>query len=160
MLVLGIDPGLVTTGYGLVVQKKGRFEGVKYGTIKPPAKRPIAMRLNYLFENITVLIEQHKPDILSVEDTFYGKNIKTALLLGQARGAIILAGARQNLACFEYSPRKVKQSVTGNGAATKEQVQFMIKSILGLRELPAPIDASDALALAVCHHNQNSGAGL
>lgn len=156
MRVIGLDPGLGTTGYGILDWTAGQITVVDFGVIRPPAKKALSVRLNTLFTEIMALLKKYNPDQLAVEDTFYGKNVKTALLLGQARGVLLLAGEQQKLSCAEYSPRKIKQSAVGNGAATKEQVQFMIKSILKLRELPEPIDASDALAVALCHINQLS----
>ena len=155
MRVIGIDPGLITTGIG-VIDKVGNSTRYQYhGTIKPPAKKTLPERLNYLFTKTMDTIGRFQPDVVAIEDTFHGKNIKTAVLLGQARGVLLLAGFQSQIPCIEYAPRKVKQSVVGNGGATKEQVQFMVKAILGLNELPTPIDASDALAIALCHLHQN-----
>ncbi len=155
MRVIGIDPGLGVTGYGILDRNSTGIAIHHYGIIRPPQKKSLSERLDYLFGAAMKLIHEHQPDVLSIEDTFYGKNIKTALLLGQARGVLMLAGSQSDIPCFEYAPRKVKQSVVGNGAATKEQVQFMVKSILKLKELPQPLDASDALAIALCHLHQN-----
>ncbi len=155
MRVIGLDPGLGTTGYGIIDSSGGKLTVVKYGVVRPPVKNALQKRLNTLFTEVMALIKTYSPDQLAVEDTFYGKNIKTALLLGQARGVLLLTGEQSGLQCSEYSPRKIKQAVTGNGAATKEQVQFMVKSILKLPQLPEPIDASDALAIALCHINQS-----
>ncbi len=154
MRVIGIDPGLIITGIGIVDQAGNDIKYHHHGTIKPPAKKPLAERLDFLFTSIMEAIKQYQPDVVAIEDTFHGKNIKTAVLLGQARGVLMLAGAQTKTPCFEYAPRKIKQSVVGNGAATKDQVQFMVKSILHLKELPTPIDASDALAIAICHLHQ------
>ncbi|MFH1853531.1 MAG: crossover junction endodeoxyribonuclease RuvC [Candidatus Neomarinimicrobiota bacterium] len=157
MRVIGIDPGLGVTGFGILDRNNNRIEVKHFGTIRPPAGRPLAERLHYLFDNIMKLIAEYQPQVLAVEDTFHGKNIRTALLLGQARGVLLLAGARSGITCCEYAPRKVKQSVTGNGAATKEQVQYMVKAMLKLDKLPTPIDASDALAVGLCHLHQEKG---
>ncbi len=155
MRVIGIDPGLSVTGIG-VIEKAGNSIRYQYhDAIKPPAKKGLAERLDYLYTKTIEMIDRFRPDVVAIEDTFHGKNIKTAVLLGQARGVLMLAGYKSQIPCIEYAPRKVKQSVVGNGAATKEQVQYMVKSILGLKELPTPIDASDALAIALCHIHQN-----
>ena len=116
----------------------------------------LADRLGYLFDEITILIDKYKPEILAIEDTFYHKNFKSAMLLGQARGTIILAGFKKNIPCAEFAPKKIKKSVVGNGNASKEQVQYMVKNILQLDKLPKPLDSSDALAIGLCYLNQNS----
>jgi crossover junction endodeoxyribonuclease RuvC len=112
-------------------------------------------RLGYLYDEISLLLDKYKPNMLAVEDTFYSKNFKSAMLLGQARGAIILAGYSSKISCIEFSPKKVKKSVVGNGNASKEQVQYMVKNILQLDQLPSPFDSSDALAIGLCYLNQN-----
>ncbi len=154
MRVIGIDPGLSITGIGILDENENKIGLCHYGTIKAPAREPLEARLDYIFNNAMELIRKYQPDELAVEDSFYGKNAKTAILLGQARGVLMLAGAQSKIPCFEYAPRKVKQSVVGNGAATKEQVQYMVKSILKMPTLPKPLDASDALAIGICHLHQ------
>ncbi len=155
MKVIGIDPGLSTTGFGILIQNQAQIRSVCYGTIKPPVKESLAIRLKYLHDEILKIFKTYQPETLAIEDTFYQKNVKSALTLGQARGILLFAGANFGIPCAEYSPRKVKKSVVGNGAATKEQVQFMVQRILNLSELPTPLDASDALAIGICHLNQN-----
>lgn len=155
MRVIGIDPGLTATGYGILDEEKGKVAARSYGVIRPPTDKPLAERLDHLFENISKIIGECRPDILAIEDTFHQKNFKSALLLGQARGVIILAAARLQVPCVEYAPRKVKQSVVGNGNATKEQVQYMVSQILQLKKKPSPLDSSDALAVGLCYLNQN-----
>ncbi len=155
MRVIGVDPGLVVTGFGIIDKKDNTISAHSYGTIRPPKGVQLADRLGYLFDEITVLIDKYKPEILAVEDTFYHKNFKSAMVLGQARGMIILAGYRQNIQCVEFAPKKIKQSVVGNGNASKEQVQYMVKNILHLDKLPTPLDSSDALAIGLCYLNQN-----
>ncbi|RMF10532.1 MAG: crossover junction endodeoxyribonuclease RuvC [Candidatus Neomarinimicrobiota bacterium] len=154
MRVIGVDPGLGITGFGIIEQQGQQLQSICYGTVRPPTKFSLPLRLKYLFDEIMQLCQEYRPDILSIEDTFYQKNVKAALSLGQARGTVLLAGAIYGIPCKEYSPRKVKNSVTGNGAATKEQVQFMVQRILNLPEKPTPLDASDALAIALCYLNQ------
>ena len=154
MKILGIDPGLVQTGYGIITFKDNNPKTVDYGVIKPSASNALANRLLTIFEDVGEIINMHKPSIFSIEDVFYGKNAKSALRLGQARGAAMVAAASVGLSIHEYSARKIKQAVTGNGNAHKEQVQFMVKATLKMDKLPEPIDASDALATALCHFQQ------
>ena len=154
MKILGIDPGLVQTGFGVISVKGSNFSLVDYGIIKPDSKADLSNRLLTIHQDITSIIDNYFPNIVVIEDIFYGKNIKSALKLGQARGVAMVAAAAHNLPIHEYSARKVKQAITGNGNATKEQIQFMVKTILNLQSLPSPMDASDALAIAICHCQQ------
>ncbi len=154
MRILGIDPGLVQTGFGIVSFHKNKMILVDYGIVKPSAKENLPSRLMTIFSDICQIIADYKPTVMAIEEVFYGKNAKSALLLGQARGVAIVAGASKKIPVFEYSARKIKQSLTGNGNAHKEQVQFMVKASLNMTELPEPMDASDALAIALCHHQQ------
>ena len=154
MKILGIDPGLVQTGYGIISINNNDPQIVDYGVIKPIVKEELASRLLTIFEDVSEIINMHKPSIFSIEDVFYGKNAKSALRLGQSRGAAMVAAASAGLSIHEYSARKIKQAVTGNGNAHKEQVQFMVKATLKMDKLPEPIDASDALATALCHFQQ------
>ena len=154
MIILGIDPGLINTGYGLISNKEGTSELIDYGIITPNKNDSTPQRLYTIFSDIEQLIKQFKPTIFSIEDVFYSKNFKSALMLGHARGAAILAAAKYKIPVFEYSARKVKQSITGNGNADKTQIQYMLKQIFNLNVLPEPLDASDALGIALCHINQ------
>ena len=154
MIILGIDPGLTKTGYGLISNKEGVSELIDFGIITPNKKDSTPQRLYTIYSDIEQLIDKYKPNIFSIEDVFFSKNFKSALMLGHARGAAILAAAKYNIPVFEYSARKVKQSITGNGNADKTQIQYMIKQIFNLRVLPEPLDASDALGIALCHINQ------
>ncbi|MBT5078478.1 MAG: crossover junction endodeoxyribonuclease RuvC [Candidatus Marinimicrobia bacterium] len=154
MKILGIDPGLVQTGYGIITINNNNPQIVDYGVVKPTVNDGLASRLLTIFEDVSEIISIHKPSIFSIEDVFYGKNAKSALRLGQARGAAMVAAASAGLSIHEYSARKIKQAVTGNGNAHKEQVQFMVKATLKMDKLPKPIDASDALATALCHFQQ------
>ena len=154
MKILGIDPGLVQTGYGIINITENEPKIVDYGVVKPTVNDGLASRLLTIFEDVSEIINMHKPSIFSIEDVFYGKNAKSALRLGQARGAAMVAAASAGLSIHEYSARKIKQAVTGNGNAHKEQVQFMVKATLKMDKLPEPIDASDALATALCHFQQ------
>ncbi|MBT3299270.1 MAG: crossover junction endodeoxyribonuclease RuvC [Candidatus Marinimicrobia bacterium] len=152
--VIGIDPGIGTTGFGILDGKGGKTRLHSYGTIKPPAKDSIELRLKYLYSEVQKLIHEYKPSIMAIEDSFYSKNVKSALTLGQARGALILAAVNADINVRQYAPRKVKQSVVGNGAASKEQVQFMVTQILKLKEAPESLDISDAIAIALTYYNQ------
>lgn len=152
--VIGIDPGISTTGFGVIEGNDDTLKVVTFGTIVPSAKKPIYDRLSILYDRICQVIHEYQPTEMAVEESFFSKNPRTALVLGQARGVILLAGAHQHIKCFEYPPRKIKMSVVGSGAASKEQVQFMVKSILKLDEPPSSFDITDALAAGLCHLNQ------
>ena len=156
MRVIGVDPGIVVTGFGIIDKKNNNIIAHSYGTVKPPKSMSLSDRLGYLYDEISSLLGKYEPNMLAVEDTFYSKNFKSAMLLGQARGSIILAGYCANVSCIEFSPKKIKKSVVGNGNASKEQVQYMVKNILHLDKLPTPLDASDALAIGLCYLNQYS----
>jgi len=150
-LVLGIDPGLATTGYGLVREKEGELEAVAYGVITTPASLPLPRRLQRLYQELKALIETYRPRAGALESLFFGRNVRTAMTVGQARGVALLALAEAGLPVSEYTPLAVKQAVAGYGGADKRQVQEMVRVLLGLRERPRPDDAADALAVAICH---------
>jgi len=152
--ILGIDPGLVQTGYGIITITDNNPQIIDFGVIKPVVSHNLSSRLLTIFEDVSEIISIYKPSIFSIEDVFYGKNAKSALRLGQARGAAMVAAASAQLSIHEYSARKIKQAVTGNGNAHKEQVQFMVKVCLNMKKIPEPVDASDALAAALCHFQQ------
>ena len=153
--VIGVDPGLNITGFGILDQKGGQVRVVAYGTIKPPTKESLPNRLKYLNVHMVELLEKFEPKSMAIEDTFHSKNVKSALLLGQVKGVLLLAAASKGIQSVDYAPRKVKQSVVGNGAADKSQVQYMVQQILKMDEPPKPLDVSDALAIGLCHINQN-----
>ena len=154
-IILGIDPGLNITGFGLIrVFDKNNPQLIDYGHIRTNAKNTLSERIHHIFTNLNTLISKSNADIIAIEDLFYASNVKTAIVLGHARGAAIVAAMENNIRVFEYSPREVKMSVVGNGAAVKSQVQFMVRSILKLKENISPMDASDALAVALCHWNR------
>ena len=154
MIIIGIDPGLVKTGYGIVSIKNERPELIDFGIISPNPNDTISNRIFTIFSDIEQLINTYSPSVFSIEDIFYSRNFKSAMLLGQARGAAVLAAAKYKLPIFEYSAKKVKQSITGNGNADKTQVQYMITKILNIKTTSMPLDASDALGIALCHLNQ------
>lgn len=152
MLVLGIDPGTATTGYGLVRQADdGTLQEVDHGVILTPAKTPMAERLVLLYDKLQEVILLHQPDSSAVEELFFQRNVKTAISVGQARGVVLLALAQAGLPAAEYSPNVIKQAVTGYGGADKRQMQEMVRMLLGMERLPTPDDAADALAVAICH---------
>lgn len=154
MLVLGIDPGTATTGYGVVRElANGDLEAVSYGVITTPAHTPMPDRLHQLYTEIVALIAQHRPDAAAVEALYFGKNVTTAITVAQGRGVILLALAQAGLPVREYKPAEVKQTIAGYGNAGKEQVQEMIRQLLHLDDLPRPDDAADGLGLAITHLN-------
>ena len=154
MIVLGIDPGLVQTGYGLIKVDSKDNQVIDYGTISTNAKDRLALRLLAIYNDLISVINKYKPSVMAIEEVFYGKNVKSALLLGHARGVSMICAAKYNIPVYEYSARKVKQSISGNGNAHKSQIKFMIMKELNLKNFNAPIDASDALAIALCHMYQ------
>ena len=151
MLVLGIDPGTATTGYGLVTETDGQLRAVAYGVITTPPDWRMPQRLQKIYHDLTALICEHHPTEGAVEQLFFSRNVKTALAVGQARGVALLALADAGLAVAEYTPLQVKQSVVGYGRAEKSQVQELVRLLLGLEAVPQPDDAADALAIAICH---------
>jgi crossover junction endodeoxyribonuclease RuvC len=152
MRILGIDPGLATTGYGLVeTSRSSEFVCVHYGSIRSDADEALWQRLKKIYDGILTIIRAHQPEQVAFEDVFYGHNVQTALKLGQARGAAVIAAINAGVEIAAYSPREVKQALTGFGAASKEQVQRMVRDLLKLKEPATPMDASDALAVAICH---------
>ena len=154
MRVLGVDPGLGITGFSIMDTKRNQTHLSAYGTIKPKPKDSLPKRLNYLFEEMNKILDQFSPDVMAIEDAFFSKNVKSAMTLGQARGSLILAAAQADIPVHEFAPRKVKMSVCGNGAASKEQVSYMVTQILKLKEPPKPLDVSDAMAVGLCYINQ------
>ena len=154
MIIIGIDPGLVKTGYGIISIRNNKPELVDFGIISPDSNDTVPNRIFTIFTDVQKLITEFSPSIFSVEDIFYSRNFKSSMLLGQARAAAVLAAAKYKIPIFEYSAKKVKQSVTGNGNADKTQVQYMIMKILNIKNKSMPLDASDALGIALCHINQ------
>ncbi len=151
MLVLGVDPGTAITGYGLICEKtRGQYEIVTYGCIRTEAKMEMASRLQTIYHELGNILDRYNPDTVAVEELFFNTNARTAIAVGQARGTILLAAANRNLIVKEYTPLQVKQAVVGYGRADKAQIQYMVKTMLGLKEIPKPDDAADALAIALC----------
>jgi crossover junction endodeoxyribonuclease RuvC len=159
MIVLGIDPGTITMGYGVVESQDSDVTLIKYGALKPPERSPIGERLSFLYKNLMKIIATYKPEAVAVEEPFVAKNVRSALAIGRAQAIAILAAANNRVPCFEYTPAEIKQRVANYGASSKEQVQQMVMLQLGLNEIPDPADAADALAVAMCHlqemHYQN-----
>ncbi len=152
MLVIGIDPGTATTGYGFVRESEdGNLSAVDYGVISTPANQEMPERLLELFHQLNQLILLHRPDSGAVEKLFFQRNVRTALSVGQGRGVVLLSMAQAQLPVAEYTPLEVKQAVVGYGGAEKSQVQQMVRALLGLPDIPRPDDAADALAIAICH---------
>ena len=151
MLILGIDPGIASTGYGLVRERDGTLQAVAYGVISTPAKLPTPARLQIIYRDLNALVAKHNPTGGAMEKLFFSRNVSTAMSVGQARGVSLLALADGGLAIAEYTPNEVKQAVAGYGSADKGQVQEMVRLLLGLDNPPRPDDAADALAVAICH---------
>jgi len=149
--VLGIDPGTATTGFGLIKENNNGLELIDYGIISTPPDLGMEKRLQIIYEEMLKLIDLHQPDSCAVEKLFFQRNVTTAISVGQARGVVLLALAQKTVKFAEYTPLEVKQAVTGYGVASKKQVQIMVQSILNLSKIPKPDDASDALAVAICH---------
>ena len=151
MKVLGIDPGTAACGYGIVQESGGRLRAVEWDWWQTPAGRRPELRLKTIYDGVVELIEEYRPDAVVLEESFVGADARTALSVGQARGAVMVAAAGAGLECAEYSPARVKQAICGYGRAEKAQVQRMVMAVLGLRKPPAPHHAADALAVAICH---------
>ncbi|MGI5916285.1 MAG: crossover junction endodeoxyribonuclease RuvC [Anaerolineae bacterium] len=153
MLVLGIDPGLATTGYGLVEGDGHRLTPVAYGVLRTPANMPTADRLVQIHRGLQELLDRYRPQAAAVEELFFATNARTAMVVGEARGVLLLTLAEAGLSVAEYTPLQVKQSITGYGQADKAQVQEMVRLLLDLDDIPHPDDAADALAVSICHHH-------
>jgi crossover junction endodeoxyribonuclease RuvC len=151
MIVLGIDPGTITMGYGVIESLNGDISLVKYGAINTPSRSPIGERLSYLYLNLMKILEQYHPQEVAIEQPFFAKNARTAFTIGRAQAVAILAAANQHVPCFEYTPAEIKQRVSSYGASSKEQIQQMVMLQLGMTQVPDPSDAADALAVALCH---------
>jgi crossover junction endodeoxyribonuclease RuvC len=151
MVILGIDPGSIITGYGVIEVADGTVRLLEYNVVRNRSSHSMPLRLKAIYSSLCDVIERTHPDELAIETAFYGKNAQSALKIGHARGVSILAAVNHELPTREYSPREVKKAVVGNGGASKEQVQFMVRRLLQLREAPKFFDATDALAVAICH---------
>ena len=155
-IILGIDPGTTIMGYGLIKAQNQKLELITYGVLYLDKFDDHFLKLKKIFDKVTMLIEEYNPDELSIEAPFFGKNVQSMLKLGRAQGVAIAAAMNKTLPAFEYSPRKIKQAITGNGNSSKEQVAYMLKNLFELKELHKDLDATDGLAAAVCHSYQSN----
>lgn len=153
-IILGIDPGTNNMGYGLIHVKGKKLELITLGVVKLSKLDNLELRLHKIFEKTTWLIDTFHPDELAIEAQFFGKNVQSMLKLGRAQGVAIAAALNRDMPYTEYEPKKIKKAITGNGSASKEQVAEMLKHLIGLKEVPDLLDATDALATAVCHYYQ------
>jgi crossover junction endodeoxyribonuclease RuvC len=151
VLVIGVDPGLATTGYGLVRETEAGLQAVAYGVVTTLSKIPLPQRLQELYRQLSDLLDRHQPDEGAIEELFFSRNVRTAMSVGQARGVALLALANANVPVTDYTPLTIKQAVSGFGGADKIQMQTTVKMLLQLESLPHPDDAADALAVAICH---------
>ncbi|MGI6360987.1 MAG: crossover junction endodeoxyribonuclease RuvC [Bacillota bacterium] len=151
MIILGIDPGTATTGYGLIEMSGNKHRLVDYGCIRTPAGKIMSARLEMIYEAMRELVKRHHPDQVAIEQLFFNRNITTALSVGQARGVLLLAVEQSQVPIAEYTPLQVKQAIVGYGGAEKKQVQYMVARVLNLKNPPKSDDAADALAIAICH---------
>jgi len=154
MRVLGLDPGSRRTGFGVVEREASRLRAVAFGVASAPARLPLAERLHAIVRRVDEVLDAWTPDAVAVEEAFYHESVRSTLVLGHVRGALLVAAVARGLPVAEYTPRAVKLSVTGTGAASKQQVDFMVRRLLGLRE-SLPVDAADALGVALCHINRS-----
>lgn len=148
---MGIDPGAANLGFGIVRVQGSRMVALDGGVVETPADQPIERRLRHIHQELCDLIAWHEPKALAIEDIYFGKNVRSAMAVGQASGVAMLAAAQRDVACFAYTPQAIKMAVCGSGAANKRQVQRMVGTLLGLPEPPVPDHAADALAVAICH---------
>jgi crossover junction endodeoxyribonuclease RuvC len=155
-IILGIDPGTIIMGYGLIVVKGHEISLLELGVLKPGTTKDVYKKLQLIFNTVSGLITKYQPTDFAIEAPFFGKNVQSMLKLGRAQGVAIAAAMRHGLEVTEYAPKKVKQSITGNGNADKEQVMKMLQTLLAFKDSPKHYDATDALAVAVCHHFQSS----
>lgn len=151
MVILGIDPGIAKTGWGIVQAQSSKLKAPKYGCIETAPSLPVEKRLKSIYDSLESIIKNNKLDALAIEELFFNTNAKTAFVVGQARGVVLLIASQKNLPVFVYTPLQVKIAVTGYGRAEKNQIGYMIKTILGLKDIPKPDDVSDALAVALTH---------
>lgn len=152
-IILGIDPGIADTGYGVIKSEGSHLTCLAYGSIKTSAKLDLVSRLEILHQELDKIVKKYQPDLATIEQLFFNKNVRTALIVGQARGVALLTLKQNKLKIFDYTPSQVKSAVSAYGQASKLQVQKMVKLILNLKELPQPDDAADALAIAICGLN-------
>jgi crossover junction endodeoxyribonuclease RuvC len=155
MIILGVDPGTLITGYGVIEVRNGKFKVLEVDIVRNRSELTMPVRLKAIYSALCAVIDRHHPDEFAIETAFYGKNVQSAMKLGHARGVAILAAVNHEIPTAEYSPREVKRAVVGSGAASKDQVSYMIQSILSLQSPPEFYDATDALAVALCHFHRS-----
>ena len=155
MIILGIDPGLAIVGFGVIEKDKFKTNVIDYGVINTPKEDTLPIRLEKIYKGMCELIDHYKPEHVAIEELFFNTNTTTGIAVAEARGVILLACIHKGLKLYEYTPLQIKQALTSNGRADKQQVQFMVKAILKLQSIPKPDDAADGLAVAVCHSQQN-----
>ncbi len=153
MVILGIDPGIATVGYGVIATEGGTFRALEYGAVVTEAHTLLEKRICKIYDDIIGIIKRHGPAAVAVEELFFNKNAKTAIDVAQGRGAILLAAEKCGVDIYEYTPLQIKQNLVGYGRAEKGQIMYMTKLLLGLKEVPKPDDTADALAIAICHAN-------
>jgi len=154
MIILGIDPGTVTMGYGVIESNNDEITLVNCGALTTSSRSPIGERLSYLYNQLVEIVQRHQPDVVAVEQPFVAKNVKSALAIGRAQAVAMLAAANKGIPTYEYTPTQIKRMVVNYGASSKEQTQEMVRLQLGLSEAPQPNDAADALAVAICHSRE------
>jgi crossover junction endodeoxyribonuclease RuvC len=155
LVILGIDPGLSTCGYGIIEFSSNILQCHKFGCIHTKKSPNTPDKLRKIFDDLTEVIQIYNPLFCAIEDIFYHENVNTAIIMGHARGVAMLAAKQAEIEIFEYAPREIKMSITGNGAASKQQIQSMVQNLLNLEKPPTPYDASDALAVALCHYHRH-----
>jgi crossover junction endodeoxyribonuclease RuvC len=153
MVVLGIDPGTANTGYGVVARRRGRLVALDGGVVTTRAGADPGARLAQIHARVGALLDEHAPDVVAVEDLYFGTNARSAFAVGQARGVVVLAAGQRGIPCRSYTPQQIKGAVCGSGRAGKDQVQRMVQALLALTDLPRPDHAADALAVAICEQN-------
>lgn len=149
-IIIGFDPGIADTGFGVISEDNGKLLCLEYGSIKTSSKISLSERLVIIYDSVQLLLEKYSPNLVCVEELFFSKNVKTAMVVGQARGVVLLAIEKANTKFMEFTPNQVKQAVSSYGGAAKDQVQRMVQMLLRLEEIPRPDDAADALAIAIC----------
>jgi crossover junction endodeoxyribonuclease RuvC len=153
VIVLGIDPGVANTGYGVVAQRRGSLFALDGGVVETRPRIDAARRLRTIYDRVATLLDEYRPHAVALEDVYFGANARSAFAVGQARGVVMLAAGQRGVACASYTPQQVKAAVCGTGRADKSQVQRMVQTLLALPDMPRPDHAADALAVAICHAN-------
>jgi crossover junction endodeoxyribonuclease RuvC len=151
VIIIGIDPGIAISGYGVVEYKNNKFRVIEYGAVTTESDTPFPQRLKILYDEYINIFREYEPEAVAIEELFFNKNVKTAINVGQARGVHLLAAVNCGINVYEYTPLQVKQGVVGYGRAEKRQIQEMVKILLNLKQIPKPDDVADALAVAICH---------